>query len=413
MDWNAFRRGLLLLTVSAVGVLALTRAGAWAESAMAGGMPVTPVSALEQAGDVLPAFDANAHDAPRVIASPEIPLAQTSAEARAAHDASRMIPITYLKGSVSSQSGRYILGPGDKIDMKIRDLAEFDQRFDIRPDGYASIHPYGEFYVAGSDLAGLQTWLQEKFKFYLREPQVTLSVAELRPALIYVSGEVRRPGAYQFIRQGQNNSTVASELQEKMELTLANVIKRAGGLTPLSDIRQIRVTHSMTGTQEDYDILDLLVRGQNRDIWLMPGDTVSVPAAPTPMAADTFAMVCRSTFYDASFPVVVLGAVEKQGQVQMDPNNNSLNAAIALAGGFKVYSHEREVLIQRPTNHGGFSQLRVDRRTVNTPLMAGDVVYVADSKLAPLRDGLQLFSQMTQPFFFVTGGVSNVNNLTK
>ncbi len=329
-------------------------------------------------------------------------------------DHGKTLPISLMRGRVTSQSSRYILGPGDKIAIKIKDLDQFNQSFSVRPDGYATIHPFGERLVSGTDVQGLQSWLEQEFKFYLLKPQIAVDIEKMRPAMIYVNGAVRHPGTYQFVRSASSTtSEVSNPLQEGVEITLTNVLGKAGGFQLNADINQIQIQHASTGVQETFNLRDFLTQGgtTDKDIWLLPEDTVTVPEAPQPMDAATFKLLSTSTYFRDKFPVVVLGAVQKQGEVQMDPTNNTLNAAIAQAGGFiSALSKRDSIIVQRPSNHGGFSRWVIDRNKNNLELLPGDVVYVSDSKAASFERGLKVLTSMTQPYFFGLSGTNVLKN---
>lgn len=315
-------------------------------------------------------------------------------------DQGDVIPVSLLQGHVSSQPGQYILGPGDTVSLKVEDLKQYNQTFTLRPDGYASIQPFGQYYMAGIDLANLETWLEEKFRFYLREPQVTLDVKSLRPASIHVSGGVRRPGVYEFARAGDT----------RRELTLNNVLKAAGGLTLFSDLHHVRVVRGSTGTTKTLDLVEALLKNPAHDIWLVPGDSVEIPVSENPMDPALFRLVSRSMSFAEGFPVIVLGAVEVQGEVQLGSRQNTLNAAIAAAGGFKPAARDRQVIVQRPTNNGQFARIRVNRRQSNFEIMPGDVIYVPNSARGSLKEAFQVLSLLTQPFFFTTAGLKSLDD---
>lgn len=325
------------------------------------------------------------------------------------------VPVALVKGRISNQLGRYLLGPGDKISIKIQDLDTYNQEFEIRPDGYATIHPFGEYQISGMEVTGLKEWLDEKFRYYLVNPQITVDLEKMRPALIYVTGAVNRPGTYQFIREGLSNTTYTNQVQEKVEITLSNVIAKAGGVTEYADIQNILVKHASRGEQETYNLRSLLADGNGQDIWLLPGDTVMVPEAQVPMDPETFKLVSRSTYFRGKFPVVVLGAVQHQGEVSVDPHNNSLNAAIALAGGFvsdlNRRAEQNQIVIQRPTQKGAYSRWIVDRRKGQFELQPGDVVYVANSKITNVEQVFRFISSMAVPYFYSMTGTSALKNV--
>jgi len=350
---------------------------------------------------------------PVALAKEETPANLTST------DKGDTIPVNLFKGRVSNQPGRYILGPGDSLSIKIKDLTDFNQEFTIRPDGYGTIHPFGEYYLAGVDIEGLQTWLEEKLKFYLLAPQVTIDLKELRPAMIAITGAVHHPGIYQFIREGLNNATFTNVTQEKVEITLTNVLSKAGGLSDRADIQNIEIEHVATGETTIFNLRDFLDNKDIRDIWLLPGDKIHVPELSVPMDPETFKLVSRSTFYKGKFPVVVLGSVRNQGEVQIDPTNNSLSAAIGLAGGFvsdlNRISHKGKILIQRPGNNGSYSRWVIDPKKAQFELQPGDVVYVANSKTSNIEHTFRFMTGVMLPYFYAASGTNawkSVLNLT-
>lgn len=335
----------------------------------------------------------------------EQPLNQT------VEDKGELTPASFIHGHVTHQRGRYILGPGDVVEIKIKDLSEFDQKITVGPDGFAPIHPFGEYNIAGIDAGGLELWLEEKLKFYLLKPEATVTIAELRPATVYITGEVKRPGAYQLIRNGYNNSVLPIERTERVDLTLTNVLTRAGGVTDEADIENITVMHSATKQQVTYNLFNLLAQAQGDDIILMPGDKVIIPKRQTPMDQDTFNLVTRSTFYQDKFPVVVLGSVHKQGEVLLDTNNNSLNAALGLAGGFLPNAKKDSIIVQRPTEQGAFEQFRIDRKDEQFSLRPGDLVFVADSTLGKAEKWLRVLGTLAAGYYFGASGTSALYNM--
>lgn len=326
------------------------------------------------------------------------------------------LPVSLVKGSVSSQSTRYILGPGDKIAIRIRDLDQFNQTVTIRPDGYATIHPFGERRLAGTDVQGMQTLLEAAFKLYLLKPQISVDVTEMRPALIYISGAVQKPGTYQFTRSAGDTSTSSGPLQERVALTLTHVLGKTGGLKRNADMSAIQVIHAITGEKETFDLKAFLSGVENlRDVLLMSEDRIVVPEAAQIMGPDTFKLISNSTYFRENsqerFPVLVLGAVQRQGEIQIDPGQNNLNNAIVQAGGFIAGLSKRDaVILQRPTAPGHFNRWVVRRNQTNLALMPGDILYVPDSKVAGMERGLRFLGSISQPCYFGLPGTNVIQN---
>jgi polysaccharide export outer membrane protein len=113
----------------------------------------------------------------------------------------------------------------------------------------------------------------------------------------FVSGEVRRPGAYQL----------------EKSTTAFGAVTVAGGFTEKAGQSQAKLIRRSPSGQEQTTVLDL--SGADpvaRDLVLRDGDTLLIPSG--------------NTFY-------VLGEVRKPGAYQLDPATTAVGA-ITLAGGF-------------------------------------------------------------------------------
>lgn len=320
------------------------------------------------------------------------------------------LPVSLVKGRVASQNTRYILGPGDKITIKIQDLDQFNQSVVIRPDGYATVHPFGEHRLSGTDLQGLQALLEEEFKLYLLKPTISVDIIEMRPAIIYTSGAIRKPGTYQFSRANTATPSRPGTVQENLEITLTNVLGKTGGLSLNADIGNIQVIHAATGEKETFNLRDFLSnKGVSRDIQLMPEDRIIVPEAAQPMDSADFKLISNSTYFRGKFPVIVLGAVQRQGEVRIDPANNSLNAAIAQAGGFVPRLSKRNTVIMQRPNKGTFKRWVVLRNKTNLELMPGDIVYVPESGMAWLKRGFSVLDNASRAPYVVPAGTGPVH----
>ena len=285
-----------------------------------------------------------------------------------------LYPASFIKGRVTKQFDKYLLGPGDKVNLKVEDLTEFNQVFDIRPDGYASIHPFGEIRISGTDVRSLELWLEEKFKYYLIEPNVTVSVDQMRDPIVYVLGAVNQPGEYQFIERGAYAQLQREEVHDRLNLTMATALLRAGGLKLNADARHIQILHTETGLQEDFDLITFLQTGEGGHVILRSGDRIVVPERVVNEPDDEFKLLASSNYSDDNFPVVVLGAVEKQGEVAVKPNNNTVNAAIGLAGGFKDYAKLKTVYIRRAEPDGSYRMIEVNRTDAEVTVLPRDVI---------------------------------------
>lgn len=91
-------------------------------------------------------------------------------------------------------TGQYRLEPGDVLRVKFVYQPEMDVKLEIDPDGNISIPGVGEVQARGKTAAELATDIETLSSTNLRDPEVTVIVAQLGPRKVFVTGEVRLPG---------------------------------------------------------------------------------------------------------------------------------------------------------------------------------------------------------------------------
>ena len=163
----------------------------------------------------------------------------------------------------AAQAPEYIVGEGDVLHINVWKETEISQTVVVRPDGNISLPLVSEVAVAGLSPRQIQQLLTEKLKSILTNPQVTVSVAEVRSKMVYITGEVGKPGAY----------SVASPLN------VLQLIARAGGLNEFANRKNIYVLRGGDKKNRLHFNYKEVVKGKNseQNIILQPGDTVVVP----------------------------------------------------------------------------------------------------------------------------------------
>src|ERR1700728_5192936 len=92
----------------------------------------------------------------------------------------------------------YRLAPGDRITIKV--FGEEDLSMDVRLNDTGRLnYPFlGELIVQGLTVAELEQLITHGLKgSYLRDPTVTVLIAEYRP--FFVNGEVQKPGGFPYL----------------------------------------------------------------------------------------------------------------------------------------------------------------------------------------------------------------------
>ena len=92
----------------------------------------------------------------------------------------------------------YRLEPGDAIQIRYTHHPEMTQDDVIRPDGKINAKLVGQIEVAGLTKDELGKLLAKRTSDHLKNPEVIVSVTRFSDKLIYVAGEVARPGTLPY-----------------------------------------------------------------------------------------------------------------------------------------------------------------------------------------------------------------------
>ena len=156
----------------------------------------------------------------------------------------------------------YVIGTGDVLHVSVWDEPLLTVTATVRPDGKISMPLLDEVSVSGNTPDGLPKSLTDKLTRFVHKPRVTVTVQEIHSRLVFITGEVQRPGAY---------SLVAS-------MNVVQLVARSGGFTDFAKQKKIYVLRANKTTRIDVNYGKVL-KGQapQQNIDLAPGDTVVVP----------------------------------------------------------------------------------------------------------------------------------------
>jgi len=104
-----------------------------------------------------------------------------------------------LKPGAAAVGPDYRLRPGDVLRVKFFYHPELDVKLPVRPDGGIAMQVAGEMHVEGLTTGELERLIVERTSDRLREPEVTVMVADPAEQKVYVGGEVEAPGFVVFI----------------------------------------------------------------------------------------------------------------------------------------------------------------------------------------------------------------------
>lgn len=158
----------------------------------------------------------------------------------------------------------YRLVSGDKLRIEVYKDAQLSQSLQIRPDGKITLPLVGDVPAAGRTSVELRDAIAKSLQEYMTDPTVTVIVTETTPQIVYVTGEVNKPGAYSLVN-GQ--------------MSIIQAIALAGGLTEFANKKDIQVLRkTATGMEKlRFNYKEVLNDETQREpLQLRPGDTILV-----------------------------------------------------------------------------------------------------------------------------------------
>jgi polysaccharide export outer membrane protein len=92
----------------------------------------------------------------------------------------------------------YVIGETDVLNVRVAGESDLTGNYTVRLDGKI-VFPYvGEIRAAGVPLPAFNRALRDELSAYYKDPQVTVEVDEYNSCVVYVLGEVKKPGVYKF-----------------------------------------------------------------------------------------------------------------------------------------------------------------------------------------------------------------------
>lgn len=247
-------------------------------------------------------------------------------------------------------SENYKLGPGDEVIIYIVGLPSNQEippviKTIVDKEGNISIPNLGVFNVWGLTLKETEELLRQELGLDLK-----VTVGKIRTFVIYVAGEVNRPGTH-----------VATAVN-----TVIDALSIAGGVKKTGSLRNIILTRKTPSGLKTYniDLYDVFIKGKPIDLTLRDGDTILVkPIGPT---------------------VAIAGEVKRPAIYEIK-GGETIKDLIELAGGLLPSSYQYKVILQRYEN----GKLRIiedsltNKAFMNENLRDGDLVLIKKSADIP------------------------------
>jgi polysaccharide export outer membrane protein len=163
----------------------------------------------------------------------------------------------------AAASADYRLAAGDKLRIEVYKDAQLSQSLQVRPDGKITLPLVGDVAAAGRTSMELRDDISNSLKEYITNPVVTVIVVETTPQVVYVTGEVTKPGPVPISGQ----------------LSVLQALAMAGGFTDFANRKDIRILRNgPSGLKTLHFNYKDAIDEDNRQtpMTLLPGDTVVV-----------------------------------------------------------------------------------------------------------------------------------------
>ena len=238
---------------------------------------------------------------------------------------------------------REVLGAGDSLRITVFQNPDLTTETRISEKGTILFPLIGEVTLRGETptTAATRIALQLKQGDFMKNPQVSVAVVQVRSRQVSVNGMVARPGRYAL---------------DETSSKLTDILALAGGIAPGGD-DMVTVMGSRDGKliKLEIDVPGMYRNGnQSTNIEVQNGDTIFVPRAPV--------------FY-------IYGEVLRAGSYRLEPNATVMNA-LSLGGGLTPRGTERGLKINRRMPDGEMKM--IDARP-SDPLKPDDIIYVKES----------------------------------
>ncbi len=314
------------------------------------------------------------------------------------------LPTVLFESSDPLNISRYIIGPGDVLELRLFDVPELSGEITVLNDGSVSLPLAGVVMMNGLTLQQAAEKTQSLLESQLLRPELQLRVIKPRPIRVSVVGAVERPGLYSLTTR-ETSQTEGNPITTISGLpTVVDAIQKAGGITQQANLRSVLLQRRLPGNPIRFKItrlnlLDLVLEGdQQQNPFLFDGDTIKLERAEENPAESL--ELAAANLSPRVIQVNVIGEVNNPGLIQLRANTPLVQAILA-AGGLKDWrANGGNVELVRINRNGSatLKRFRFDisspaSNTTNPPLRSGDTVRVGRSLLAKGSDAISAVSE--------------------
>ena len=237
----------------------------------------------------------------------------------------------------------YRLGAGDVIRISVFQNPELTLETRVSESGVVSYPLLGAIRIGGMAASQAEKLIADGLRNgnFVKQPQVSVLVLQVRGNQVSVLGLVNRPGRFPI---------------EVSDIKLSDMLANAGGVAAGgADIVTVVGTRNGAPFRAEIDLPHVFgAAGRGEDIALQNGDVVWVDRGPV---------------------VYIYGEVQRPGAMRLE-RGMTVMQALATGGGLTQRGTEKGMRVHRKTADG---KVQVVQPSMDDALRDGDVVYVRES----------------------------------
>ncbi len=245
--------------------------------------------------------------------------------------------------ATSNSAADYRLGAGDVLRISVYQNPDLTLETRLTEAGIVSYPLLGPIKLGGLSVTSAERLITDGLRNgnFVKQPQVTIVVLQVRGNQASVLGMVNRPGRYPI---------------EVTDLRLTDLLAMAGG-TAVNGADVVIVTGTRDGRpfRQEIDLPTVFAPGgKDKDLQIVNGDAVWVDRQPL---------------------VYIYGEVQRPGPMRLE-RDMTLMQSLAAGGGLTQRGTEKGIRVHRKSADG---KVTIVTPTMDEKMRDGDVVFVRES----------------------------------
>ena len=255
-------------------------------------------------------------------------------------------PITTAQPLPLSVVSNTRVGSGDVLRVTVFGQPDLSAEVGVNEKGVVTLPLIGGLAVTGLTTGEVAAHVAQALRQgeFLRKPEVSVEVLQLRSQMVSVLGEVSHPGRYPI----------------PGKLSVLELLATAGGLSAQAD-QTVTLLRRKDQDGDDQPLRIPILLGET-------GKTERTPLDVELHNGDVVYVNKKKLFY-------IHGEVNRPGAYPMEQDMNVMRA-IALGGGMTQRASQRRIYINRQNADQRMQEIKA---TLSDPVRPGDVVYVNES----------------------------------